>query len=306
MTRLSTTVLTIALLLVNIAPARSFPVDFGPSFTTRTIAIDGGTVSVTAGGHGPVIVLLHGYAEDSRMWRQIAPQLAKRFTVVAPDLPGIGNSSVPNRIGIIEAAKQLHQAVRALGYRRVSVVGHDIGLMVAYAFAATYRAEVTRLALLEAFLPGVQGWDAIYDSPTRWHFRFFGPTPVALVTGRERIYFEYFWNDFAANPHRSLPDKERSMYASAYARSGRMAAGFSYCASWTETVTAFQELSKRKLSIPVLSIAGDHSMGDALGRQVQLVADGSDNIVAKDTGHWLLEENPAATSQALISFLERP
>ncbi len=148
------------------------------------------------------------------MWKPLAIALAPRFTVIAPDLPGIGNSAIPaGGSDMGSAAQRVRDAVHALGYRQVSVVGHDIGLMVAYAYAATYRSDVRRLALMDAFLPGVAGWRTIYDNPNLWHFRFHGPTPLALVSGRERTYFDYYWNDFAADPNRSLSLAERAQYA---------------------------------------------------------------------------------------------
>lgn len=210
--------LLFSLLVAPPGAALAYPVDFGPAFSTRNVSVDNSTVSVTIGGHGPVVVLLHGYAEDSRMWRAYAAKLASRFTVIAPDLPGIGNSSIPAAgLDMKTSAQRVRDAVRALGYSNVSVVGHDIGLMVAYAYAAMYPREVSRLALMDAFLPGVAGWEEIYNNPLNWHFRFYGPTPVALVTGRERIYFEHFWNDFAANKNNSIPQANRREYTLAYA-----------------------------------------------------------------------------------------
>jgi pimeloyl-ACP methyl ester carboxylesterase len=173
--------------------AGAFPVDFGQGFVTHRINVAGDVVSVTVGGHGPVVVLLHGYAEDSRMWRPLAIALAPRFTVVAPDLPGIGNSSIPSTGSDMKtAARRVRDAVHAMGFRRVYVVGHDIGLMVAYAYAAMYPHEVGRLALMDAFLPGIAGWEPIYNNPNLWHFRFHGSTPLELVAGRERTYFDYY------------------------------------------------------------------------------------------------------------------
>ncbi len=156
------------------APAAAFPVNFAPGFTTRAVTVDGCTISATIGGHGPALLLLHGYAEDSRMWKPLAVALVPRFTVIAPDLPGIGNSSIPSSgIDMTTSARRVHDAVAALGYRDVRVAGHDIGLMVAYAYAALYPSEVKRLALMDAFLPGVDGWEPIYNSPNYWHFRFY-------------------------------------------------------------------------------------------------------------------------------------
>jgi pimeloyl-ACP methyl ester carboxylesterase len=285
--------------------AYAFPVDFGPGFTTHAVSVDGAIVSVTVGGRGPAVVLLHGYAEDSRMWKPLAIALAPRFTVIAPDLPGIGNSSTPSSgLDMKTSAIRVRDAVHALGYKQVRVVGHDIGLMVAYAYATMYPHEVERLALMDAFLPGVAGWEAIYNNPDLWHFRFHGPTPLALVTGRENIYFSYFWNDLAANKEHSLSAESRREYIAAYSRPGRMAAGWAYFASFPKTATDFAELARTKLSIPVLSIGGDKSLGVALGAQTKLVASDVTVVVIKNAGHWIMEEQPAATMAALTQFLE--
>jgi pimeloyl-ACP methyl ester carboxylesterase len=290
-------------LLIGAAPVRA--ADFGPGFKTQSVAVDGGTVSVTVGGSGPPVVLIHGYAETSRMWRPLAKVLAPRFTVIAPDLPGIGDSSIPKTgIDMKTSAERVHAAVRSLGFQKVRVVGHDIGLMVAYAYASLYPQEVEKLVLMDAFLPGVGGWEAVYNNPGIWHFRFYGATPEALVKGRERIFFEHFWNNFAADKTRSIPEVDRRAYTQAYARPGRMAAGFAYFASFPKTATDFAELAKTRLAIPVLSIGGDKSLGDALGAQAKLVASDVTVVVHKDTGHWILEERPEETIAALTHFLQ--
>jgi pimeloyl-ACP methyl ester carboxylesterase len=278
--------------------------DFGLGFGVRSVPVDGGTVSVTIGGNGPPVLLLHGYAETSRMWKPLANRLAPRFTVIAPDLPGIGDSSIPQSgIDMKTSAQRVHAAVRSLGYTKIRLVGHDIGLMVAYAYAAMYPQEVEKLALMDAFLPGVDGWEAIYNNPGIWHFRFYGPTPEALVKGRERIFFEHFWNDFAADKTRSIPEAERRSYTHAYARPGRMAAGFAYFASFPKTAVDFAELAKTKLPFPVLSIGGDKANGAALGDQIKLIASDVTIVVLKDSGHWILEEKPEETISALVRFL---
>jgi pimeloyl-ACP methyl ester carboxylesterase len=283
----------------------AFPVNFGPGFTTRAVKVDGATVSVTVGGHGPAVVLLHGYAEDSRMWKPLALTLAPHFTVIAPDLPGIGNSSIPSRgLDMKTSARRVRDAVHSLGYENVRVAGHDIGLMVAYAYATMYPKEVRKLALMDAFLPGVAGWEPIYNDPNIWHFRFHGPTPLALVAGRESIYFAFFWNDLAADKNRSLPAESRREYVAAYSRPGRMAAGWAYFESFPQTAVDFAKLARTKLTIPVLSIGGDKSLGVALGAQAKLVASDVTVVIVKNAGHWIMEEQPAATTAALTRFLE--
>src|SRR5438552_3602429 len=201
----------------------------GKNIASRTAEIDGVQLHYLTAGHGPAVILLHGYAETSRMWRPIIPLLAEKFTVIAPDLPGIGDSAIPaDKIDMKTSASRIHALVRSLGVEKARGVGHDIGLMVAYAYATQFRAETEKLVVMDAFLPGVAGWEAIYNAPNVWHFRFNGEYPEALVKGRERTYFEYFWNVFAADKTRSIPEADRKAYTEAYARPGRMRAGWPY------------------------------------------------------------------------------
>jgi pimeloyl-ACP methyl ester carboxylesterase len=174
---------------------------------------------------------------------------------------------------------------------------------VAYAYAAMFPAEVEKLVVLDAFLPGVKGWEPIYDNPGTWHFRFNGPTPEALVQGREKTYFAYFWNDLAADKTRSLPEADREAYVAAYSRPGRMRSGWAYFVAWPQTAIDFAELAKTKLTMPVLSIGGEKSLGDALAEQMKLVASDVTVVVLKDTGHWVMEERPKETRDALVKFL---
>jgi pimeloyl-ACP methyl ester carboxylesterase len=271
---------------------------------SRTAKIDGVNLHYLTAGHGTPVILLHGYAETSRMWRPIIPALATRFTVIAPDLPGIGDSDIPaDGLDMKSAAVRIHNLAKSLGVQKAEVVGHDIGLMVAYAYAAQFPADVTKLVLMDAFLPGVEGWEPIYDSPDIWHFRFNGPTPEALVQGRERTYFAYFWNDLAADKNHSIPQADREAYIAAYSRPGRMHAGWAYFVSFLQAAKDFSQLSQTKLTIPVLTIGGDKSLGEALGQQAKLVATDVTVVVLKNTGHWVLEEQPKETTEALEKFL---
>jgi hypothetical protein len=156
---------------------------------------------------------------------------------------------------------------------------------------------------MDAFLPGVNGWEAIYNSPMIWHFRFNGPTPEALVKGRERIYFEHFWNDFAADKRRSIPEVDRQAYTAAYSRPGRMRSGWAYSVSFQQAAKDFAQFSKTKPTMPVLSIGGDKANGDALAQQVKLVASNASFVTLANTGHWVMEESPQETANALTRFL---
>src|SRR3984893_10402455 len=274
------------------------------AIASRTEEVDGLRLHYLTAGKGPSVILLHGYAETSRMWKPIMPVLAERFTVIAPDLPGIGDSAIPeNGLDMKTAAIRIHALARSLGVEKARVVGHDIGLMVAYGYAAQFPAEVEKLVVMDAFLPGVEGWEPVYNNPGIWHFRFNGPTPEALVRGRERTYFEHFWNDFASDKTRSIPEADRVAYTAAYARPGRMRAAWAYFVSFQQAATDFAALSRTKLTMPVLAMGGEKANGDALGKQVKLVATNVETLVLPNTAHWVMEERPRETMDALRRFL---
>lgn len=273
-------------------------------FESRSAEVDGVRIHYLAGGHGSPLILLHGYAETSRMWIPILPRLTGRFRVIAPDLPGIGDSAIPaDGLDMKNAATRIHKLARSLGIPKARVVGHDIGLMVAYAYAAMYPAETEKLVVMDAFLPGVGSWETVYNDPRNWHFRFNGPTPEKLVQGRERTYYEHYWNDFAADGAHSIPEADRRAYAAAYARPGRMRAGWAYFVSFPQAARDFAELSRTRLKMPVFAIGGEKSLGDFLGQQMKLVASDVRVVVLKNSGHWLLEERPEETTKALLEFL---
>jgi pimeloyl-ACP methyl ester carboxylesterase len=284
------------------APIYGEPSD--KNILSRTADIDGVKLHYLTAGHGPTVILLHGFAENSRMWRPIIPLLAEKFTVIAPDLPGIGDSGIPaDKIDMKTSASRIHALARSLGVEKARVVGHDIGLMVAYAYATQFPAETEKLVVMDAFLPGVAGWEAIYNAPNVWHFRFNGEYPETLVKGRERTYFEYFWNVFAADKARSIPEADRKAYTEVYAKPGRMRAAWAYFASWPQLAKDFAQISQTKLMMPVLSIGGDKSLGNELAAQMKLVATDVTVVVLKDTGHWILEERPKETTEAIVKFL---
>src|SRR6202795_2605407 len=270
----------------------------------RTADVQGVKLHYLTSGHGAPLLLLHGYAETSLMWRPLMPSLAEQFRVIAPDLPGIGDSAIPaDGLDMKAAATRVHALARSLGVEKARVVGHDIGLMVAYAYAAQFPTEVEKLVVMDAFLPGVGEWEAVYNNPGFWHFRFNGPTPEALVQGRERTYYEHYWNDFAADKTRSLSEADRKAYTEAYSRPGRMRAGWAYFVSFPQAAKDFAQLSQIKLTMPVLALGGEKALGEVLGQQMKLVASDVTVVVLKNTGHWVLEENPKETTKALVKFL---
>jgi pimeloyl-ACP methyl ester carboxylesterase len=293
----------LAVLMLGLVAAPIYGEPSDKNILSRTADIDGVKLHYLTAGHGPTVILLHGYAETSRMWRPIIPVLAKKFTVIAPDLPGIGSGIPTDKIDMKTSASRIHALARSLGVEKARVVGHDIGLMVAYAYATQFPAETEKLVVMDAFLPGVAGWEAIYNAPNVWHFRFNGEYPETLVKGRERTYFEYFWNVFAADKARSIPEADRKAYTEVYAKPGRMRAAWAYFASWPQLAKDFAQISQTKLMMPVLSIGGDKSLGNELAAQMKLVATDVTVVVLKDTGHWILEERPKETTEAIVKFL---
>ncbi len=257
-------------------------------------------------GEGDPVVLLHGYAQTSHMWRPLMTELARTHTVIAPDLRGIGQSSIPAD-GYTKAvmAQDIHALVHSLGSPRIRLVGHDIGLMVAYAYAAQYPSEVDRIVLMDAFLPGVGNWRDVWLLRDLWHFHFYGETPLALVTGRERIYFEHFWNDFAADRTRSVPEGDRRIYTDAYARPGGMRAGFEVFRAFERDAQDFARFARTPLPTPMLVLTGEKASGDFLIEQGRLVATTVEGVVVRNSGHWLMEEAPGQVIPKLVAFISK-
>ena len=274
------------------------------SIHSRFAKLAGIRMHYLTAGEGPPVVLLHGFAQTSHMWRPLITRLAPGRTVIAPDLRGFGQSSAPaSGYTKTALADDVHALVEALGHRRVTIVGHDIGLMVAYAYAAKYPQAVDRIALLDAFLPGIGQWQTVWLLRDLWHFHFYGETPLKLVTGRERIYLEHFWNDFAADRKHSVPEKDRRFYAKEYARPGHMRAGFEVFRAFETDAAEFAVLGKTPLPMPMLVLTGEKASGEFLIQQGRLVAADVEGVVIPGAGHWLMEEAPGQVIPRLAAFV---
>ena len=273
----------------------------------RFAEVNGLKLHYLAAGKGDLVVLLHGYAQNSHMWRPLIPQLARTHSVIAPDLRGFGQSAKP--MGGYEKktmAQDIHALASSLGSGKVILVGHDIGLMVAYAYAAQYPTDVERIVLMDAFLPGVGDWKSVWLLRDLWHFHFYGEVPLKLVAGRERIYFEHFWNDFAADRNNSIPEADRRFYATAYAQPGAMRAGFEVFRAFEQDAKDFAELAQTKLTMPMFVLAGEKASGNFLIEQARLVDSNVEGVVIKGSGHWLMEEAPGQVIPQLVGFINRP
>jgi pimeloyl-ACP methyl ester carboxylesterase len=289
-----------ALLLLGALPAQA------QSVAEKSASVNGVRINYKIAGSGPAVVLLHGYTQTSHMWLPLIPKLSASRTVIAPDLRGIGGSErTAGGYDKKTMAKDIRELVHHLGHKQVMVVGHDIGLMVAYAYAAQYPDEVSKVILMDAFLPGVGEWTTVWLLRDLWHFHFYGETPLALVKGRERIYFEHFWNDFAADRTKSIPERDRKLYAAAYARDDGMRAGFEVFKSFEQDAKDFAAFASRKLEMPFLVLTGEKASGTFLIEQTKLVANDVTGVVVKGSGHWLMEEAPGQVIPAIVDFLRK-
>jgi pimeloyl-ACP methyl ester carboxylesterase len=275
------------------------------AISDHSATVNGVRMHYLMAGKGDPVILLHGYAQTSHMWRPLMVELASTNLVIAPDLRWIGPAQKPDAgYDKKTMAQDVHALAQSLGLSRVRVAGHDIGLMVAYAYAAQYPTEVDRIALLDAFLPGVGDWESVWLLRDLWHFHFYGVTPLQLVAGRERIYFEHFWNDFAADPAHSIPEADRQFYAAAYAAPDGMRASFEVFHTFPQDATDFAAFANTKLTMPMLVLTGEKASGQTLINQARLVADHVEGVVINGSGHWLMEEATAQVVPKLVAFLK--
>jgi len=279
-----------------------------PGFKTASVQLaDGATIWVRSGGSGPAVVLIHGFGDTGDMWGPLAARLARNHTVIVPDLRGMGRSSrAEGGYDKKSQAGDIRAVLQKLGQDRTAVVGHDIGTMVAYAYAARYPAKVTKLVVMDAPVPGVAPWDQIVLTPALWHFNFGGKDAERLVAGRERIYLDRFWNEFAGDPAK-IDEATRAYYTRLYAQPGAMKAAFAqFNTIASHDVADNRASSKVKLPMPVLAIGGEKSFGANMAVVMRNAATNVKEAVVPGAGHWLMEESPEATIKLVDDFLATP
>jgi pimeloyl-ACP methyl ester carboxylesterase len=278
---------------------------FPASFRTQDIQTEGATLHVRVGGQGPPVVLLHGFGDTGDMWAPLAADLARDHTVVVPDLRGMGLSSQPpGGYDKRTQAADIRSVLTSLGLDRAVIVGHDIGTMVAYAYAARYPEKTEKLVVMDAPIPGIPPWDSIVRLPALWHFDFGGPDAERLVAGRERIYLDRFWNEFAGDRTKT-DEATREHYAQLYARPGAMRAAFAQFNAIRQDAEDNKVAMVTKLGMPVLAVGGEKSFGANEAVVMRNAATDVTELVVPNAGHWLMEEAPSATITAVRAFLSR-
>jgi pimeloyl-ACP methyl ester carboxylesterase len=261
---------------------------------------------VTAGEGGHTVVLLHGFPQTWWQWRLVIPPLVEAgYRVVAPDYRGAGHSWRPaGGYDKRTMAGDIHRLLQRLGIEGpVAVVGHDIGLMVAYAYAREFAAA--QLVVVDAPLPGTEVFDRLRSDPRVWHFAFHGArdVPELLVAGRERPYLQAFFDARCFVP---ISDEDLDVYASAYSAPGAMRAGFELYRAFDQDAADNRAALERdgRLTVPVLAVGGDISTSGALVEEMMReVAEHVTGVRVPRTAHWVPEENPDAFVRALLDFL---
>jgi len=278
----------------------------GNKYESKFLNLSGVKIHYLKSGTGnKTLVLIHGFGDTSHMWIPLFDDFGKDFTIIAPDMRGLGESSRPQSgYDKKTIANDIHELVKGLGYQKIDLVGHDIGLMVAYSYAAQFPSEVEKLALLEAPIPGIGDiWEKVYTTPALWHFHFVNsPIALQLVKGRERIFLEHFWQTLSPHPE-TFSEADRQIYAKSYAQEGAMRAAFEMFKQFnTQDAADNRKFAETKLTMPVLTIEGDKAMGGALEIQAKMVATNVTSVKWEDTGHWLMEQRPEETKAALKKF----
>ena len=293
----------------SVSGAPNLPDGFADTFTSRYIDVDDVRLHAVVGGEGPPLLLIHGWPGSWYYWRRVMPALAQDFEVVAADQRGIGLSDKPEdgydagTLGNDAAA-----LMDALGHSRFAVVGVDTGMVIAYALAADHPERVERVALGEAFLPGISPPyplvqpDALKDR--LWHIPFnqLDETNEKLVRGREEIFFGA---EFAASAGTNkLPKEAVDYYVQGLTNPEALHGSFQLYRAFGATTAQNEERKARRLPMPVLAMGGAESSGEGAANTMKLVADDVQTLVIPGTGHWLAEQAPEELTAALTAFLE--
>lgn len=291
-----------------LALAQPDPALLPEGFSSEFAEVEGVNLHYVIGGEGEPLVLLHGWGSTWYMWRKVMPELAERYTVIAPDLPGLGDSEVPEG-GFDKAttAERVRMLVQELGFSDINLVGHDIGLMVAYAYAAAHPAEVRRLALIEAPIPdaSLYTFPAITESGFgAWNFGFFSfpEMPETIIAGQEGYFLEQFIRALTVNQG-AFADADFAEYARTYAQPGKLKASFDYFRAFPEDVAQNEVYARTPLPMPVLAVGAEGSLGGFVLQQVEGYADNVQGGVIEGSGHWAPEEVPDAFVERLLPFL---
>jgi len=281
-----------------LVPAAQAPAGFKSDIAN----VNGVNIHYVTGGQGEPLLLIHGFGQNWFMWNRLLPELSKHFTIIAPDLRGLGESAKPETgYDKKTMAADLHGLVKKLGYTNVNVAGHDIGLMVAYAYAAQYGNEVKKIAFLDALLPGIEPvWSNLKEK--LWWFGFFAwPASGKVVDGKEREFLSNFW-PVVGHVNNAFTKEESEEFIRAYSVKGSTTGTFHWFAAFEQDAKDNLEFMKNKLSMPVLTIGGEYQSAPFLGDHFKKVAINVKEIKIMGAGHWLVQEQTEPVLKGLMDF----
>ena len=277
------------------------PASPAANFKHQRLNVNGINIHYVIGGTGEPLLLIHGFGQNWYMWNRVLPELSKHFTVIAPDLPGVGESDKPDSgYDKKTLAAYLHELIKQLGYSSIDVVGHDIGLMVAYAYAAQYK-EVKKIALLDALLPGVEPvWSNVRAQA--WWFGFFGwPASGDIVAGKEREFLTNFW-PVVGHVQNAFTKEETEEFIRAYSTPKSTYGTFHWFAAFPQDAIDNQQFMKHKLKMPLLAMGGEFQSASFLADHCRLVAEHVTEVKISGAGHWLVQEQTAQVLKGLMDF----
>ena len=271
-------------------------------FKSEMANVNGINIHYVIGGQGEPLVLVHGFGQNWYMWNRLLPELSKHFTVIAPDLRGIGESDKPaGGYDKKTMAVDIHELVKKLGYSNISLAGHDIGLMVAYAYAAQFGSEVKKLALMDALLPGIEPvWSDF--SGKAWWFGFFArPVSGDLVRGKEAEFLTDFWPVVGHVKDPFTPEETRE-FIRAFAMPGATTGAFHWFGNFPQDAIDNKIFMKNKLKMPVLAMGAEYGSGSFLANHCRVVAINVTESYLKGSGHWIVQEKTEEVQKALLDF----
>ncbi len=280
---------------------------FQETFSNREAVVNGVRLHYVIGGTGSPVLLVHGFPETWYAWRKVMPLLAKRHTVIVPDLRGAGASGRPaGPYDTGTMAEDLHQLVQQLGYREIDLVGHDVGVAVAYPYAAVHRDEVKHLVLLDVPPQGTAAFEKLRSKAWNWGFQNIPDMPEALVAGRERVYLaEGFYGPLSQN-EAAFSSEDIDEYVRAYSAPGAMHAAFQWYRAFDEDIRQNRPQLRVKLSMPVLMLGGAQSGAPMMLETAREIATRYETGSIENCGHWMAEEQPEAVAEHILAFIDRP
>lgn len=278
------------------------PADPPANFRHQTATVNGVKIHYVTGGTGDPLVLVHGFGQNWFMWNRLLPELSKHFTVIAPDLRGVGESDKPaDGYDKKTMAVDIHELVKSLGYKSVNLAGHDIGLMVAYAYAAQFGTEVKKLALLDALLPGVEPvWSDL--SGKLWWFGFFSrPVSGQVVEGHMRLFLTDFWS-IIQNVKDAFTKQETDEFIRAYSVPGATTGSFHWFGAFPQDAKDNLQFMKKKLTVPLLAMGAEFQSASFLADHCKLVAQHVKEVKITGSGHWIVQEQTDQVQKGLLDF----